>query len=107
MSLEFILFIDDTKATDDWRHHLASRMRLRCLREDHGNFCEIEENRDYESSRTDDPEEGFLYFRWRLNCSPGQKRTKLEQMELARCLRAIIEETGCRVVVGANFEDEL
>ncbi len=107
MSLQFILFIDDTRATVDWRGHLASQIRLRKIECEHGNVCEIEDNRDHDLSRVDDPEEGYLFFRWRLHCWPEQARTKAEQMELARYLREVVEQTGCRVVVGANFEDEL
>lgn len=107
MSHQFILFIDDTRATVDWRGHLASRIRLRTIEREHGNVCEIEDNRDHDPTRIGDPEEGYLFFRWRLHCWPDKTRTKAEQMELARYLREVVEQTGCRVVVGANFEGEL
>jgi len=107
MSLEFVLFINDSGATSDWRHHLASHLRLRTIQREHRNFCGICANDDFDPERVDDSEDGFLYFPWRLHCNPEPGRTEPEQIELARRLRRLIEETGCRVEVGAAFEDKV
>jgi hypothetical protein len=106
-TLQFILFIDDSRAERDWRHHLASNIRLRDLEGEHGNVAEIIANREFDRSKIDDPDEGFLFFPWQLQCSPNVLRTEAQQIELAKRLRSILEAAGCKIVVAANFENKL
>ncbi|GIF07832.1 hypothetical protein [Actinoplanes siamensis] len=73
-----------------------------------GNLLQVVANRDADPSLADDPEDGFLYFTWEVDCIP--QRGDLDedhQLVLARDLQRHFAATGARTAVGASFEDRL
>lgn len=73
----------------------------------HGNHAEIVANPERNDRMASDLEKGSLYFPWELRRSAEDSRTEAEQIQLARWLRAILEQAGCRVIVAANFENKM
>jgi hypothetical protein len=72
------------------------------------NWIQVWRNDDFDSARTLDTDEGFLYYPYRIEVSPTAKEITLEhQLVVARSLRATLELLDARVQVCADFEDML
>jgi hypothetical protein len=73
-----------------------------------GNWLEIWHNEDADQSLADDTEDGYLYYRWRVEVTPLDARLDEDhQVALARALRDCFAEAGARAVVCASFEDRV
>ena len=72
------------------------------------NWIEIWENDDADAVLANQPDTGYLHFRWRLESTPmKQEVTESAQIQLAKDIVSCLEAHGCRCVVCANFEDLL
>lgn len=73
-----------------------------------GNWLEIVRNHDADPGLVDDPEEGYLYFAWEVDCTPMSRDLDEDhQVALARDLQRHFAATGAKTTVGASFEDRL
>lgn len=75
-----------------------------------GNQIEVWHNEDADQSRAadDEDEEGYLYFRWRLEVAPVSDETGAEeQVGLAGELLGAFREREWAAVLAATFEDRV
>ena len=112
-NLQFLVMVD----TDKDRQWILQRILDRFLDaakkksnscDLRGNWLEIWENEGANSELSKDAENGYLYYKWRIEVTPvafsvGEDK----QVQLAKELASYLKEAGCRVVVCANFEDKL
>ncbi|MFJ5589047.1 hypothetical protein ACIQCG_04765 [Streptomyces noursei] len=72
------------------------------------NWLEAWGNEDADQRLAKDDEEGFLYYRWRIEVTPTTNNPSTdEQITLARLLQQCFEKSGWVAVVCADFEDRL
>ncbi|RNL85846.1 hypothetical protein [Halostreptopolyspora alba] len=74
-----------------------------------GNRLEVWANEDADPSRATDEEEGYLYFRWRIEVLPQRDDVGEEaQVGLAgEMLGALREDRGWDATLAATFEDRV
>ena len=73
-----------------------------------GNWVQVLMNEDYDESLASDPEEGYLYYRYRIEVSPTDGNKSLDrQVNLAKHLKVALESLGCSAVICAAFEELL
>ena len=73
-----------------------------------GNWLEVWANEDADSRLASDEDDGFLYYRWRVEATPSRKGLREdEQIEFAWELRSKFEEWGGRAIVCAAFEGRI
>ena len=105
-TLQFVLFVDNSCVDGDWETLYRLRMRERSF-DATGNYVEIKQNVDFDRSKMDD-DDGYLFFPFRMEFTPSNpRRTEDQQVQLARAMKEVLEYIGCRIVVGANFEDRV
>jgi hypothetical protein len=112
-TLQFIIMVDGDIGEAELLRSVLDRfpdaVRLKAHSCDvGGNWLEIWHNddADVDLARTD--EDGFLYYRWRVELTPmTDDLNEDHQVELARGLLAAFEAVGGRSVVLANFEDRV
>ena len=68
---------------------------------------QVWENDDYDPERIDEPEEGYLFYRFRIEVSPFEKVEDSHQIGLARLVVEILESLNAQPVVCADFEDDV
>ena len=68
-------------------------------------WIEIWKNENADEQMSKDPEEGYLYFRWRIEVTPLRKKIlQIHQVEFAKNIVSCLENKGCNCVICANFE---
>jgi hypothetical protein len=73
-----------------------------------GNWLEVWPNDDTDARLASDAEDGYLYFRWRVEVTPIDAHLdENHQVKLARNLKSQFENMGAAAVICANFEDRL
>ena len=72
-----------------------------------GNWVQVWENDDYDPGHIDSPEDGYLFYRFRIEVSPTEEVTDDHQIRAARELVAALESLHLKAVVCADFEDEV
>ncbi|MCO6008397.1 hypothetical protein NE236_25805 [Actinoallomurus purpureus] len=73
-----------------------------------GNWLEIWQNEDADPNLAENDDDGYLYYRWRVELTPmGGTVDEDHQVELARALIGAFERADGRAVVLANFEDRV
>lgn len=71
------------------------------------NLVQVWENDDYDPRRIDDPEEGYLFYRFRIEVSPFERVSDGHQIGIARLLVEVLESLNAQPVVCADFEDDV
>src|SRR5687768_4866414 len=113
MELQFLVMVDTKFSYDEITSHLKESLSDIKSISSHSfdwlnNWVQIWKNDDFDSTRTLDRDEGFLYYPYRIEVSPKAKEITLEhQLVVARSLQATLELLDARVQVCADFEDML
>lgn len=112
-ALEFLVMVDSSFSHREFAEFLKRLFPTRTSERPWSfvveeNLVELRANDDYDSEKSKDKEEGFLYMRYRIEVTPlSNLRTEVEQISLARQLQNHIEASGGRAVICASFEDRL
>ena len=108
-TLQFIAWVDGLPARSDVMKPLVEFEGAVRGKENSvsvaGNHVEAWANEDADASLALDEEDGFLYFAWRVECTPLEPTSENAQVELARAVRDAFLAAGARVEIAANFED--
>jgi hypothetical protein len=73
-----------------------------------GNCVQVWLNEDYDESLVSDPEDGFLYYRYKIEVFPTDGDKGVErQVNIAKQLKGVLESLGCTAVICADFEELL
>lgn len=73
-----------------------------------GNCIQVWMNEDYDESLVSDPEDGFLYYRYKIEVFPTDGEKSVErQVNIAKQLKGALESLGCTTVICADFEELL
>lgn len=64
-------------------------------------------NDESDSSRIDDPVEGFLFYRYKVEIEPLRGAGRSEYIIFISHLLEALWTAGCRAVAACDFEDEL
>lgn len=111
-TLQFLLMIDGP--TD--RAEIVDRILGRCAGvlpvkpnalNLQSNLIEVWANADADMTRSSDPLEGYMYYAYRVECTPIENVTEDTQIELAKNLISTLTAGSWKVVPCANFEDKL
>ena len=112
-TLQFLVMVDGEcsreEITDRLVEEFPEAIRLKensCdLRE---NWIEVWYNEDYDRISAQDDEDGYLYFRYRVEVTPlGERVKEVDQIDLAKAIVAAIRKKGLTAVICANFENRL
>ena len=112
-SLQFLVMVETEKNRQDVLNILLNQfMEATQMKSNScdlkGNWIEIWENQDADPILSKNEEEGFLYYRWRVEVTPLKNGVEeAKQVQLARDLDLCFKSAGFRAVVCANFEDKL
>lgn len=80
----------------------------RCSIQSRGSLLEINPNEGADSTLSTTDEEGYLYYRWRVEATPANSNISEDhQVDLARDVVRAMNEAGLRAVVCAAFEDRV
>jgi hypothetical protein len=113
MELQFLVMVDTKLSYDEIISHLKDNLSDVKSISSHSfgwlnNWVQVWKNDDFDSARTLDMDEGFLYYPYRIEVSPTAKEITLEyQLVVARSLQATLELLDARVQICADFEDML
>ena len=85
----------------------AVRVKHRNL-ETPGNWIEVKENEDFDPERVDDPEEGFLFYRYQVEVTPKPGRLGVSnQVLFARELLMGLRLRRFKAEVCSTLEDQI
>ena len=108
--LEFLAMVDTDISFDELTRYLKERLPNAILVSPSvlqwsDNIVDVDKNEDFDPARTDDPDDGFIYYRYRLHVYPiAEHATLKHQMYLARTLKAALEPLSRGVEIAADFE---
>jgi hypothetical protein len=109
-TLQFIIMVDGDVGEAELLQSVLSRFpdatRLKAHSCDvAGNWLEIWHNDDADPGLARSEDDGYLYYRWRVEVTPmSDALNEDHQVELARGLLAAFTSAGGRPVILANFE---
>jgi hypothetical protein len=112
-TLQFIIMVDGDVGEADLLQSVLGRFPDAVRSKAHscdvgGNWLEIWHNDDADADLARDDEDGYLYYRWRVELTPmSDGLDEDHQVRLARGLLATFEAVGGRPVVLANFENRV
>lgn len=72
-----------------------------------GNWIQIADNDDYDPAQVDEPRDGFLFYRFRLEVSPMKSVDVEHQVRVAVALSDALRALGAKTAVCADFEEKL
>jgi hypothetical protein len=67
----------------------------------------VDRNEDFDDRRRQEPEDGFLFFRYRLEVSAEHGQARATQILLVTQLLEDFWASGMRAVAACDYEDEL
>ncbi len=102
LTLQFAVFVDDTRSGRDWLSAYREGMKGRTTL----NQIDIKANEEFDAERLDE-EDGFLFFPHCIEATPVTEVSEAHQIDLAQTIKDLIASTGARVVVAADFEDQV
>lgn len=113
MSSEFLIMLDGAKSDTEVLSALYAKnagavpvKQNSC--DIKGNWLEVRGNDDHDPAMLEDPEDGFLFYRWRVEVTPMDNGISVDnQIQLARSLLDVFRAHGWRAVVAASFEDQV
>ncbi|HEU4328889.1 MAG TPA: hypothetical protein VFS21_37475 [Roseiflexaceae bacterium] len=113
MELQFLIMVDTKLSLNEiilyLKEKLSDTTPVRSRSFDwSSNWIQVWDNDDFDPDKISDPEDGFLYYPYRIEVSPNTKEINLEQqIAVARSLVERLEMTGAKVQVCADFEGML
>jgi hypothetical protein len=106
--LQFLIYVNTTLDIEELISSLKGVLTSTRTFYWSGNWVQVWPNEDYDESLISDSEEGFLYYRYRIEVSPIDNDKSVErQVSIAKHLKSVLESLGCIAVICADFEDLL
>jgi hypothetical protein len=84
----------------------AKRVRTKSF-DWNGNWCQISENGRFDQQGAEDADEGYLYYRYKIEVSPNASVRLEDQIQSAMTLKDTLKSIDARAEICADFEDLL
>jgi hypothetical protein len=107
--LQFLIMVDAPIDIEELRGFIKNNVNLKYNSSSNqlmGNMLRVLQNEDYDPTLIES-EDGYMYFKYRLEFVPGDDCDLENQIELARKVKTTMERESAKVEICADFEEML